>query len=87
MNDTDPTFERKYREMLMKKTSQERLAMASRMFSDAKKLVELSIICEKSERKESEIRVQLFKRFYSSDFSEEELCRIIEWLQLERPTT
>ena len=85
MNDTSPEVERKYQEILMAKSPLERMAMASRMFSDAKKLVEISIIREKGNLGAIDMKVELLKRFYVSDFSEAELSKIIAWLHKMSP--
>lgn len=81
MNDTEPVISEKYLEMLMRLPPQERLKMAGRLFSDARKLVEASIRLEMRNITDMEMKVELLKRFYGSDFSEVELSTIIAGLR------
>lgn len=80
MNDTDRNIATRYREMLMSLPPGERLRCAAGMFSDAKKLVEMSIRHKQKALSEAEIKIEIFKRFYACDFSASELANIISHL-------
>jgi hypothetical protein len=77
MTDTPPEVERLYREMLMQRSNEERFIMGVRMCDAARAIVMASLPKDLSE---SEIRVQLFLRYYCTDFDEITRQRIIEHL-------
>ena len=77
--DTPHEVERLYRETLMKRSNQERFMMGIRMCDAARAMVLTSLPEGLSE---SEIRVQLFLRYYGNDFDENTRQQIIEHLRL-----
>jgi hypothetical protein len=80
MNDTSPEMQERFREMAMSLSPSERMAMGCRMFDAAKALARAGIIAAGA-RTESEIRRQLFLRFYRNDFSEAECEKILAHLE------
>ena len=78
MKDTSKNIEIKYREMLMSLTPEERLKMASRMFDTARKLVIAGILKKNKHLSPSQLRIQIFLRFYGKDFSDKEKTKIID---------
>ena len=70
MNDTDPKIELKIRELMMKKTSEERLKMGCSMFSFSKAIVQSSILQETANVKSSNFKEKLFLRFYANEMDE-----------------
>ncbi len=80
MNDTTPEIESIYRIMLMKKSGQERLMMGCSMFDTARKQALAGIAAKMPGLSQTEIRKELFLRFYSMDFSTEEKEQILRKL-------
>jgi len=77
MNDTQAKVERLYNKMLLSKTPQERLKMASRMFDSGRKLVISGILRGVQNLDSSQLRTQLFLRIYKNDFTPAKIKRII----------
>ena len=77
MNDTSPEIQEIYRNMLMQKTEEERFLMGLSMCETARRIV-LSTFPEGLS--EAEKRVKLLYRYYSNDFSPEELKKISAFL-------
>jgi hypothetical protein len=77
MDDTSDEIKEHYREMLMSKTPAERLGMASRMFDTARQLAISGILAERPHLNPAELRAHLFLRMYGSDFSSEEIKKIM----------
>jgi hypothetical protein len=78
MNDTEKKTEEVYRKMLSGLLPQKRMQMAAEMFSTARQIVIASL--RQQNLTEKQIRLQLFKRFYAADFSEEEKKQILNHL-------
>lgn len=78
MTDTSPEFEKFYREKIMSLTSDERIRIGLSMNETARKIVWSSIPEGLSEE---ERKIKYFLRLYGSDFPEEELNKIIEWIR------
>ncbi len=71
MNDTSSFIEKRFREMMMEKSGEERLKMGFSMFNDARKMV-IASICKTTQNCNSEeIRKLIFLRFYGDEFSKE----------------
>jgi len=77
MNDTQPKTEQHYKEMLLSKSSLERLQMTSRMFDSGRKLVIAGILKENPHLNPSQLRARLFWRLYGGDFTSTDTERII----------
>lgn len=77
MNDTSIKIQRIYHEMLLSKSSLQRLRMASRMYDSAKKLAISGLLREREHLDPSKLREELFLRIYGNDFSERDKERII----------
>jgi hypothetical protein len=80
MNDTDAQIETRYREMLLSLPPQKRMRRAAAMYSDARKLVEESIKLRNAQTSAGDLKIELFRRLYACDFSEQELAAIIAHL-------
>ena len=85
MKDTSPHMEQKFREMLMTRSNEERFMMGISMFDTARHIVISSIKHENPDISEEELRVQIFLRFYGSDFSTVEKKKIIAYLRKHTP--
>ncbi len=77
MRDTSPEIEKRFLEMVMERSGQERLKMGFSMFNLARKQVLASIRRNKPTAGEEEIRKDLFSRFYGKDFSPEDQEKIL----------
>jgi hypothetical protein len=78
MNDTNPEIEKIFREMIMKKSGEERMMMGFSMFDSAREIVIASIKNENPDISEIELKKKLFLRFYGTDFTEEQKQKILE---------
>lgn len=81
MHDTNSEAEKLWRTSIMSRSSQERLTMGLSMYETAQKIVlaSLDAIQDPIEKK-----IQLFRRFYSRDFSEKEMTLIVKWMMLAK---
>jgi hypothetical protein len=78
MRDTPRLIDDKYREMLLRLSPAERLAMACRMFDTARALAGAGIRQERgSVETPSYVHRQMFLRFYRNDFSGDEVEKIL----------
>ena len=68
INDTSREIERKYREMLLQRSGEERLKMGCSMHATAKALARASILHEQPDASPATIRRALFLRFYGHEF-------------------
>ena len=76
MKDTPPLIERKFRQMLMKRSGEERLKMGCSMHATAKALAKASLLQQHPGARPAEIKRLLFRHFYGTDFKPEERKRI-----------
>lgn len=74
MRDTFPEVEKVYRDMLMRRSGEERVRMGADMFEASREIVLASLKAESPD----DLRVRLFVRFYGADFEPAELARIVE---------
>jgi hypothetical protein len=81
VNDTPPDVERLYRELLLRKSGEERMLMGFRMFEVARALVRAGIGDLQGPDEAAELRVALFVRTYGQDFSEADRARIVAALR------
>jgi hypothetical protein len=68
MSDTPPAIERRYRDLLLRRSGAERLAMACSMHAAATALVRASILETDPGISPAGLRRALFLRFYGDDF-------------------
>ena len=80
MSDTSREVELRFRNMMMRRSPGERLAMACRMFTTARTLVLAGIAGSPEELDPGELRGLLFRRTYGKDFSPEQIARIVSAL-------
>jgi hypothetical protein len=73
MNDTSPTVQKQYHDLLMQKTNEERLLMGLSMFESAREMVMASF---QNDSSNLEKKIHLLHRFYGNDFSEQEMKKI-----------
>lgn len=77
MNDTPGAIEDKYREMIMTCSPADRIAMACRMFATARSLTAAGIHQTSPDLGADEIKQRIFLRFYSHEYGETELQKIL----------
>ena len=76
MKDTSPAIERKFRQMLMKRSGEDRLKMGCSMHATAQALAKASISQQHPGAHPAELKRLLFLHFYSPDFEPEQRKRI-----------
>jgi hypothetical protein len=76
VKDTPSVIERKFRQMLMKRSGEERLKMGCSMHATAQALAKASISQRHPGARPAELKRLLFLHFYSTDFEPEERKRI-----------
>ena len=77
MSDTSVDVEARFRELMLTRSPEERLAMACDMFATAKALVRAGIAKEVGLKGPNQIREHLFLRLYGKDFPETEKAKIL----------
>ena len=90
MNDTPPEIERRYREMLLQRSGEERLIMGCSMVTFARELVVASVLAKTPDASPSELRRAIFLRFYGDDFdlaTREKILRAVEAADERQRTT
>lgn len=80
MRDTSPEIEEKMREMIRNKTPQERLVMGCSMHDFSKGLVLRALLENNSKLSQSDIRRELFLKFYGNDFTPSQQEKILAHL-------
>lgn len=76
MNSESPHLEKLFQEMLLALTPDERVAMVSRMYDEAKELIAAGVRMRMPHANEAQIRAQVFLQMYGGDFTREELANI-----------
>ncbi len=69
MNDTEPKVENKVRELMMKKTPEERLKMGCSMFGFSKTIIQASLLGTEKNNP-SDLKKRLFLRLYGREMDE-----------------
>jgi hypothetical protein len=80
MTDTHPEAVRYLEERYAALTPFERVEMACSMYDFAKEIVTQSILNADPKASPGEVRRQTFRRFYSSDFSEDRIQELLEYI-------
>ena len=83
MKDTSDAMERKYRDLLLKRSGEERLKMGCSMHATAQALVRAAALQAEPAASHASLRKVLFLRFYGQDFDTPTRKRILR--ALERP--
>jgi hypothetical protein len=68
MKDTSDAIERRYRDMLLKRSGEERLKMGCSMHATAQGLVRASVLEVDPSASPASLKKVLFLRFYAQDF-------------------
>ncbi len=80
MRDTSPEVERRYREMLLSRSGEERLKMGCSMFGMARALFRASILAKNPDATAGELRRAIFLRWYGREFDAETKQKILSAL-------
>ena len=86
MIDTRPDVARRYREMLLERTPEERLKLGCSMHATARALVRASVLAGDPQASPGAVRRALFLRFYAHEFDPSERERIATWLRRDEET-
>lgn len=78
MKDTDPEIEKKFFDMMMAKSGEERLKMGFEMYEMSRKIAIASILQDNPGISEKEMKVAIFNRFYENDLPPETRKKFIE---------
>lgn len=78
MKDTSDEINEIQRQLIMKKTTGERFMMAIEMYEMSRAIVETSIKNKQPSISALELKKEVFRRFYSTDFSESEMQKILD---------
>ena len=76
MKDTPPAIERKFRQMLLERSGEERLKMGCSMHATARALVKVGLLQRYPGARPAKLKRLLFLHFYGADFAPEERNRI-----------
>ena len=83
--DTSQAMDRRYREMLLARSGEERFLMGCSMYATARQLVEAGLRGLDPTVTESDLRVGVFRRFYGRDLSAEKMDRVIRGMLRAEP--
>ncbi len=72
MNDTHPDVAIRFRELIMRKSGEQRLLMGCSMYDTAKQIVLNSICNRQPGITDAEIKREIFLRFYGPEFNQAE---------------
>ena len=81
MQDTPEEILKIQQAIFMRKTPSERFMMGIEMIEEVIKLVEASIRTSSPGISDLDLKIERFKRFYSNDFSTQEMNNIIDHLK------
>ena len=81
MKDTSKEFEVIFRNMIMRRSPEERLLMGSSMFDTAKQIVKSSIMEQYPKILPKEMKEKIFLRFYGTEFNEIDKKKIMSTLK------
>jgi hypothetical protein len=83
MKDTSPEMRKIQSAITFAMTPQERFMQGVEMIDYVRMVVENSIKAQNPTISETELKVQVFRRYYQKDFSPEKLEEIIAWLRTD----
>ncbi|MEW6247053.1 MAG: hypothetical protein AB1555_10120 [Nitrospirota bacterium] len=81
MKDTSPEIERRFREMLLARSGEERLKMGCSMHQFAQLLVRASVLARHPQATPAELRRELFLRFYGQELSPDRRRAVLSALE------
>jgi len=84
MNDTTQKMRKKQLEIMLNMTKKQRFEQGMQMIDFVKKTVENSIKKQKPNLNETELKIEVFKRYYGKEFTEVEKVRIINYFTVNQ---
>jgi hypothetical protein len=85
MRDTSPDMEKRYRQLLMQRSGEERLIMGCGMWDTARALAEASIRQADPDITVAALRKTLFLRFYGHEFDDQTRAKILASIEAASP--
>ncbi len=83
MNDTHPEIAVRYRELMMRKSGEQRLLMGCSMYDTAKQIVRSAIYNSRPGITDAEMKKEIFLRFYGLEFSQADREKFLSVLASE----
>jgi len=80
MRDTSEAMDRRYRDLLLKRSGEERLKMGFSMYASAQAMVRASVLADRPSASAFALKRVVFLRFYGQDFDSAERKRILRAL-------
>ena len=80
MNDTHPDIAAVFEDLIMKRTCEQRLLMGFSMYDAARQIVRSAIYDRCPDITESELKKEIFLRFYGPDFGPADREKILSYL-------
>ncbi len=87
MDDTSPLMKKYFGELIMQRSSEERLKMSCSMFDAAKQIVKASILAEYPQITEQEMKRTILLRYYGNELKEFFKDSILSEINRERGET
>lgn len=81
MKDTPPEVERRFREMLLARSGEERLKMGCSMHQFAQMIVRASVLAKHPQATPAELRRAVFLRFYGQEFRPDRCQAVLSALE------
>lgn len=81
MKDTTEEAEKIQLEIILSKTNEERFLMGIEMIDSVRQIVANSIREKHPGISETELKVEMFRRYYENDFTPEQMADIIRWMR------
>ena len=83
MNDTHPEVAAQFRDLMMRKSGEQRLLMGCSMYDTAKQIVRSAIYNSRPGITDAEIKKEIFLRFYGLEFSQADREKFLSALASE----
>jgi hypothetical protein len=80
MRDTPHHIHKKQLEIFLSKPVEERFRLGMQMVDDMKMLVEESVKINHPGISNLELKIEVFKKMYKKDLSEDYINRVVEWM-------
>jgi len=77
MDDTCPEIASKFQDLIMQKSGEQRLMMGFSMYDTARQIVQSAIYNKHPDITESDLKKEIFVRFYGLDFCRADIEKVI----------
>jgi hypothetical protein len=82
MRDTPPEVEKRFRDMMLQRSGEERLKMGCSMRQFAQTVVRASVLAKHPRATAAELRRELFRQFYGRDVSPAQCRKVLSELEI-----